>query len=67
VSVNSYAKIKEVVTSPQAAVKYAKELADAAKLYRAITEPGDDYWGQMFQGSRNLQVGLEATTGIEPV
>jgi hypothetical protein len=41
-----YAKIKEVVTSPQAAVKYAKELADAAKLYRAITEPGDDHWGK---------------------
>jgi Protein of unknown function DUF262/Protein of unknown function (DUF1524) len=39
-----YGRIKEVVTSTSVAVKYGKELADAAKLYRAITEPGDDHW-----------------------
>jgi hypothetical protein len=41
-----YGKIKESVASSAQAAKYAKELADAAKLYRAITEPGDDHWGK---------------------
>jgi hypothetical protein len=46
-----YGKIKDAVSSSAQAVKYAEELAKAAKLYRAITEPGDDHWAQQGFGA----------------
>jgi Protein of unknown function DUF262/Protein of unknown function (DUF1524) len=61
-----YSKIKEAVSSGGQTVKYAKELAEAAKLYRAITEPGDEHWGKTGFGKSTptnvrtlLDLGLE--------
>jgi hypothetical protein len=61
-----YSRIKDAVTSSTVAVRYAKELVDAAKLYRAITEPGDDHWGkQGFGPSARTNVRTLLDLGLE--
>lgn len=39
-----YEKIKEEITTPAQAVRYAKELAQAAQLYAALQSPSHEYW-----------------------
>ncbi len=61
-----YARIKRDVTSSARAVRYTKELAEAAKLYKAITEPGDDYWGTPeFGASASANVQTLLDLGLE--
>lgn len=61
-----YARIKRDVTSSARAVRYTKELTEAAKLYKAITEPGDDYWGTPeFGASASANVRTLLDLGLE--
>jgi hypothetical protein len=59
-----YAGIKDRVTSSGQAVAYAKQLAEAAQLYRAITEPGDDHWGKQGFGS-SARTNVRTLLGLE--
>lgn len=42
-----YRSIKERVTNPTQAVDFASELQDAARLYAALLNSGDDFWSDL--------------------
>lgn len=46
-----YSGIKDEVKSANQAVKYAKQIAKAAKLYAALLSPSDDYWADKNLGT----------------
>jgi Protein of unknown function DUF262/Protein of unknown function (DUF1524) len=61
-----YSRIKDAISSAAQAVKYTSELTEAAKLYRAITEPGDDHWGEKgFGASARTNVRTLLDLGLE--
>lgn len=61
-----YAGIKEEVKSANQAVKYAKQIAKAAKLYAALLSPSDDYWtGRHFGTSVKNNVATLLTLELE--
>lgn len=52
-----YRAIKEDITTPAKAVKYGKQLAEAADLYAALDSPSDSYWtSQHFTSSARANV-----------
>jgi hypothetical protein len=61
-----YSGIKEEIRSANQAVRYAKQLANAAKLYAALLSPSDDYWsGRKFGTSVKNNVATLLTLELE--
>jgi hypothetical protein len=61
-----YSGIKEEVGSANQAVRYAKQLTKAAKLYAALLSPSDDYWtGRHFGTSVKNNVATLLTLELE--
>lgn len=61
-----YSGIKEEIRSANQAVRYAKQLTKAAKLYAALLSPSDDYWtGRHFGTSVRNNVATLLTLELE--
>lgn len=61
-----YSGIKEEVGSANQAVRYARQLAKAAKLYAALLSPSDDYWTErQFGTSVKTNVATLLTLALE--